>query len=879
MALHELLNEWRHDRQFAQSVAAWKVLPARAARSAALPLELDPRLAAALERHGIRELYSHQLSAWRAVQAGQHIVVVTGTASGKTLCYNLPVLDNLLRQPDARALYLFPTKALAQDQADELRRLESGRFQRPGSNFQQLVATYDGDTPNDQRPAIRSHARIVITNPDMLHTGILPHHTKWQAFFERLRFVVIDELHTLRGVFGSHMANVVRRLKRIAHFYGASPQFIMASATIANPVELAERMVEEPVTLIDDDGAPRGAKHFIIYNPPVVNKELGLRRSAVLEAVRLGNQLLNHDVQSILFARSRQSVELVLNYLKQSRPVDGLFDTAVPESANPDPPVASLRAYRGGYLPSVRREIERGLREGVVRGVVATNALELGVDIGQMGASVMVGYPGNIAATWQQAGRAGRTTQTSLALLVASAAPIDQYLAHHPSWFFGRTPEHGLINPDNLVILLHHLRCAAFELPFGKGECFGNVEGSRIKEFLDFLSDEGVLHPSNDKYFWMSEKYPADSVSLRSASPDTVVIQNRGQGTGDREQGLGSPTARDVDTEPPTALGEVDMQSAFWMLHPQAIYMHEGQQYFVDALDIDSKLAQVHRVSVDYYTEAKQEVTIELVDQAAQAGVHGGTKSHGEVKVTSQVTGFKKIKLFTHENLGAGLLDMPPTELLTTGYWLSVGDETVERLRALGMWRSDPNAYGPNWPEMRQRARIRDAYRCQNCGVVENGTEHAVHHKAPFKTFPTYERANQLSNLVTLCASCHMKVELAVRVRSSLAGLSFVLGHLAPLFLMCDRRDVGVHSDPKSPLSGGNPSVVVYDQAPAGIGLSERLYELHDELLARAHELVTSCDCLDGCPSCVGPAGESGEGAKAQTIALVRMLLAHSDDY
>jgi DEAD/DEAH box helicase domain-containing protein len=920
VSLPELLDEWRQDSQFAQAVASWKTLPARPARLVDFPADVHPRLAEALARRGIARLYTHQRSAWQAVRAGKHIVVVTGTASGKTLCYNLPVLDTLLRNPEARALYLFPTKALAQDQADELRGLagevSSVKYQvssdgKPAashnaqlatryspsakappdaggaqltsiSNLPSLIATYDGDTPADRRPAIRAQARIVITNPDMLHTGVLPHHTRWMPFFEQLRYVIIDELHALRGVFGSHVANVMRRLQRIASFYGASPQFILASATIANPVELAERMIEQPVTLIDDDGAPRGAKHFIIYNPPVVNKDLGLRRSAVLESVRLGNQLLNHEAQTIIFARSRQTVELILSYLQQSRPLDRLGARS-DEDGMAEP--STLRAYRGGYLPGVRREIERGLREGSVRGVVTTNALELGVDIGQMAASVMVGYPGTVAAAWQQAGRAGRTTATSLALLVASAAPIDQYLAHHPSWFFGRSPEHGLINPDNLIILVHHLRCAAFELPFQKNEAFGRIEGARVKEFLDFLSEEGVLHASGDKYFWMSEKYPAESVSLRSASPDTVVIQIGPPGRSSQSSSASSQNGSDGGAvsnlesaasdvpdeyeEPPTALGEVDLQSAYWMLHPQAIYLHEGQSYFVDALDTEQKVARAHRVSVDYYTEAKSEVTIELVEQFAQAETAGGAKAHGEVKVTSQVTGFRKIKLFTHENLGSGMVELPPTELLTNGYWLSVSEATVEKLRADGMWRSDANDYGPNWQEQRRRVRERDGYRCQNCGVREDGAEHHVHHKTPFKQFHNYLQANHPSNLTTLCPSCHRLAETAVRVRSSLAGLAFALGHLAPLFLMCDRRDLGVHSDPKSPLTDGHPAIVIYDQAPAGIGLSERLYELHDDLLARAYDLISACDCADGCPSCVGPASESGEGAKAQTVALV----------
>ena len=918
MSLVELLQAWRQDAWLNSHVAAWRTLPARPARSVDFPSDLHETLSAVLRRRAITQLYTHQASAWRAARAGKHFVVVTATASGKTLCYNLPVLDRWLREPHARALYLFPTKALAHDQADELQGLLAEMREMPRDTAG-VVATYDGDTPNERRAGIRAQARIVLTNPDMLHTGILPHHTLWASFFQNLRFIVIDELHTWRGVLGSHIANVLRRLRRIARFYGAAPQFIMTSATIANPVELASRLSEEDVSLIDDDGAPRGAKHFVIYNPPVVNAELGLRKSALLEAVRLSEQLLACDAQTIMFARSRQSVELMLNYLRQSVSSEQSSVNSEQSSVNTANnaelsmngeqssvsghqlpmthyQLPALRAYRGGYLPSVRREIEQGLREGSVRGVVATNALELGIDIGRMSASVMVGYPGTVAATWQQAGRAGRSIETSLALLVVSASPLDQYLARHSAWFFERSPEHGLINPDNLVILLQHLRCAAFELPFRKGEMFGRIEGARVKEFLDFLSAEGVLHESNEKYFWMSEKYPADTVSLRSASPQQVVVLVNAEAS-DAQRPMSkvrSPTSnvrgptsnvqRPMSNvqppmsnfQPPTSnfqsLGTVDLHSAFWMLHPQAIYLHEAQTYFVDELDLTQQVARVRPVNVNYYTDAVQEVTIALSELFAEAEAHGGRKAHGEVTVTAQVTGFRKRKWFTHENLGMGVVDLPPTELLTTGYWVSLPEETVERLRATGLWRNDANDYGPDWQRMRAQSRERDGYRCQQCGLAEDGRQHHVHHKIPFKKFAHAQAANQLSNLITLCASCHQRVETAVRVRSGLAGVSHVLGHMAPLLLMCDRRDLGVHSDPKSPLTAGNPTIVIYDQAPAGIGLSERLYEWHDALWRRAQELVATCACADGCPSCVGPAGENGEGGKAEALAILEAL-------
>jgi DEAD/DEAH box helicase domain-containing protein len=840
LPLHTLFDAWRTDHDIASNIVTWQTFPARPARFTSFPNELHPALVESLRAQGISALYTHQASAWERVGAGHNPVVVTGTASGKTLCYNLPVLDRLLRDPPGRALYLFPTKALAQDQKNILNQLVSlDEVSIP-------VATYDGDTPASVRRTVRATARLVISNPDMLHTGVLPHHTMWAEFFHHLHFVVIDEVHTYRGVFGSHVANVLRRLKRIAHFYGASPQFILTSATIANPVELAERLIEEPVALVDDDGAARGAKHFLIYNPPIVNRDLGLRRSALLESVRLAKSLLDHNIQTIVFARARKSVELILRYLRR--------ETALPPLRGEPEGGDQIRGYRSGYLPRRRREIERGLRVGEVRAVVATTALELGIDIGGLGAAILTGYPGTIAGTWQQAGRAGRQTEASMAALITSANPLDQFLAHNPDYLFGRSPEAALINPDNLLILLGHLRCAAFELPFQVGECFGCVEGERVAEFLQLLQEMGVLHQSGDKYFWMADQYPAETVSLRNASPETVVLQSK---EGDEWM----------------AVGQVDQASAYWMVHPGAVYLHEGRVYLVEELDLDHNIARLRAADVDYYTQPHSETVVQLLDKLDQLDARGATKAHGEISVTTQVVGFRKIKWFTHEHLGRGELSMPPTELVTTGYWLAIAEETAEHLRAEGAWTSDPIDYGPNWSEQRDRAKARDGYRCQHCGLPEDIHPHHVHHKTPFRAFASYHEANQLSNLVTLCARCHRRAETAVRIRSGLAGLAFALGHLAPLFLMCDARDIGVHSDPKSPLTDGQPTVVVYDQVPAGIGFSQRLFEVHDELMAHAHELVRVCECADGCPSCVGPAGENVQGGKREALALLECLV------
>lgn len=845
MSLTALLSHWRSEPELARDIAEWREIPERQPQYARFPAGLHPAMASTIQDLGYHSLYSHQLKTWQLVNAGENPVIVTGTASGKTLAYNIPVIERLLRDPAARALYIFPTKALAQDQLRELYRLvESVKSKSDSLQFSIPVGVYDGDTPVHTRPAIRSNARLVISNPDMIHAGILPHHTQWAAFFENLQIIVLDEMHIYRGVFGSHVANVIRRLKRIAGFYGAKPQFVLTTATIANPAELATRLVEEPVTLVDEDGSSRGSKHFLVYNPPVVNRDLGIRRSALLESVRLAEDLLKFGVQTIIFGRSRRSIEIILSYLRQ---VSG------------DDSTETIRGYRSGYLPQERREIELGLRQGKVRAVVATNALELGIDIGGMGASLLVGYPGTIASTWQQAGRAGRSKDTSLTILVATANPLDQFLAHHPEYFFSRSPEQGLINPDNLLILLNHLRCAVFELPFKSDEPFGEVSGEKVGEFLEFLEDAETVHESRGKYFWMADAYPAEGVSLRSASPDRVLLQN-------------------ADGEKVFIIGEIDLESAHRMVHPGAVYIHEAQTYFVEGLDLEQKVAALRPTEVDYYTEPRVDTTIRLIqtlqekDRKVDSQIIA-TIAHGEIAVTSQVTGYRKVKWYTHEQLGMAELSLPPTQLNTTGYWLALSEESIEKLRAQNLWTGDPIRYGPNWLSQKERARARDGYRCQVCQRPEDGRAHDVHHKIPFRRFSNYLEANRLDNLVTLCPACHQRAEAAVRMRSGLAGVSYVLGNLAPFFLMCDSRDLGVQSDPKSPLTDGRPTVVLYDLVPAGIGFSQSLYESHDDLILRAYELVVDCECADGCPSCTGPAGESGDGGKIESLAILKCLL------
>jgi DEAD/DEAH box helicase domain-containing protein len=863
MSLSSLLSHWRSDPDVGGNVIDWRTTPARPARFQPFPMDLHPSLAQALNAQGIQGLYTHQTQSWLHAKNSSNIVVVTGTASGKSLCYNLPVLDCLLRDENARALYLFPTKALAQDQLSGLIGLLEGRTIYPGGDSKVehspsiaspsfSPAIYDGDTPAHLRPTIRSNARLLLSNPDMLHTGILPHHTGWAAFFQDLRFVVVDELHTYRGVFGSHVANVIRRLKRIASHYGSNPQFILTSATIANPVELAEWLIEEPVILLDDDGSARGPRHILLYNPPVINEELGIRRGTLSECTRLAEDLLQYNVQTILFAQTRRGVEILLRGLRE-RESGGDYSDRQPHAITPETH-SPVRGYRSGYLPNQRREIERGLRDGSVRAVTATNALELGIDIGGMGAAILAGYPGTIASTRQQMGRAGRGSDPSLAVLVASQNPLDQYLIHHPEYFFDRSPERALVNPNHLLILLGHLRCAAFELPFKDGESYGSVDPNRMKEFLDFLSEEGVLHRSKTQYFWMAEQYPAQAVSLRSASPDTVVIQMEEK-----------------------TIGIVDVPSAAWMVHPGAVYLHEGQIYLVETLDLDDNRARIKLSDPDYYTDPRRETTVALIEKMGEEEIPGGLKAHGEITVTTQVTGFRKIRWGTGENLGFEPLELPPSTLQTTGYWLVLGDETVEKLKEEGLWSNTPNNYGAGWAALTRLVRTRDEFRCQMCGMVEKDRAHDVHHKTPFRSFASPEQANRLENLTTLCPACHKRAESAVRIRSGLAGLSFLLVNLAPLFLMCDPRDLGVHTDPQSPLAEGKPAVALYDQVPAGIGFSARLFEVHDELIKRAYEVLSVCTCADGCPSCVGPGGEGGSGGKKETSAILTVLTRDRD--
>jgi DEAD/DEAH box helicase domain-containing protein len=761
------------------SIRAIKHLPAQEGKYRDYPDDVHPALREALVAKGFTSLFSHQRSSWEALREGKNIVVVTPTASGKTLCYNLPVLDAIMKDPSTRALYLFPTKALSQDQQAELDDV-NGRLPE-----EIRVFTYDGDTPQDARKAIRARGHIVLTNPDMLHAGILPHHTKWIKLFENLKYIVIDELHNYRGIFGSHLANVLRRLRRIARFYGADPQFILCTATIANPAEMAEKVIEAPVALIDDNGAPRGGKYFVFYTPPVVNAALGIRRSYVNESRRIASIFLKNGLQTIVFAGSRLITEVLLTYLKAD------IETSIQKEG-------LVRGYRGGYLPLKRREIEKGLRSGEILGVVSTNALELGIDIGTLDVAVLAGYPGTIASTWQRAGRAGRKTGLSAAVLVATSSPLDQFIVNNPEYFFSKSPEMALINPDNLSILVSHIECAAFELPFEDGEKFGRAE---IGEILNFLEEDKLLHHSRDKWFYTSEAYPADAISLRSISSDNFVVVDT---TGEAR-----------------VIAEVDFTSALTALHPKAIYIVEGEQYFVEKLDFEERKAYVKRTDIDYYTDAIDYTKITILDVFDKKGLESGRVSHGEVHVATQVVGFKKIKFHTMENVGAGDLTLPQNDMHTTAYWLTVPSALMQAI--------------PFPAEQRVNGLF--------------GVAYLLHHVSP------------------LFMMCDLH-DVGVSIGDNSTGESLPPRALPARPAVQGQEDMPVFMDPDF-----EPNIFIYDNYPGGIGLSPSLFALEARLLEHGLKTLEACPCRDGCPSCVGATNESGKDAKRVARVIIQGLL------
>ena len=748
-------------RRHADRIVAELVVPARAARHAGFPPGLDPCLVGALRERGILQPYSHQRECWDHVAAERDVVVVTPTASGKTLCYNVPVLQAAL-SGQSKALYLFPTKALSQDQVAEILELNAA------GNLGVRAMTFDGDTPGDARRAVRAHGDIVVSNPDMLHQAILPHHTKWAQFFENLRYVVIDELHTYRGVFGAHMANVLRRLRRIAAFYGASPRFILCSATIANPQELAERLLGSPVAAVTESGAPCGRRHLLVWNPPVINPDLGLRASARSQSTRIARAAVKMGLKTIVFANARLEVEVITKYLKDA------FDS---DPRRP-PRVAS---YRGGYLPTERRDKERRLRAGGIDCVVSTSALELGVDIGALDVCVLNGYPGSVAAALQRLGRAGRRNRTALGVLVCTSDLLDQYLARNPAFFLEGSPEHARIDPDQLLILMDHIRCAAFELPFDEGERFGGIA---VAEALDYLREQGVLHREGPRWHWIADGYPANAVSLRAIAEGNFVVVDTTDG------------AKRI-------IAEVDYSAAAVTLYEGAIHLIQAAPWQIERLDWVGRKAYARRVAVDYYTDAIDYTKLKVLDEFERHEHAAGNCSHGEVHVLRRVAGYKKIRYYTHENIGYGNVTLPDQEMHTTAVWWELRPEVLAR------------AFSSRFEAL-------DGFL---------GAAHALHHMAALMSLAEVR-------------------DIGRSVGDGQAGWSATVDASGRTGV---RTLDGQAVDLRASHVPFRPAVHLYDAYPGGIGISAPLFGVQAEVVRRAHELVHDCPCAHGCPACIGP--------------------------
>jgi len=767
---------------------------------------LHPGLLQALAARGVTQLYEHQTRAINAALAGKHVIVATPTASGKSLCFHLPVLQALAEDPGSTALFLYPTKALSRDQEHGLHTM----IQASGLAVPSIV--FDGDTPGDSRQKARERGRIILTNPDMLHAGILPNHSKWASFFQGLRYVVLDEMHTYRGVFGSHMAHVIARLKRIAAFHGARPTFIGATATIGNPSELASRLLgaaEHEIELVSQSGAPQNSRKIYLYNPPLVNPELGVRASTLKAAVRLAADFVEARVPTILFAPSRNSVEVMLKYLRE-RCSTSLAGGSSAKGALTDVNRA-IMGYRGGYLPEMRRNIERGLREGEILAVVATNALELGIDIGDLDAVICAGYPGSVAGTWQRFGRAGRRGAQSVAVMVCGSGSIDQYLARQPEYLLDSQAEHARIDPTNTEIVIQHLKCAAFEAPFivsdpgprlaspagARGEAYGPLDLDSTRSALTYLEEHGLLSSSAGRYHWVGDAFPASNVSLRNIGWDNFIIVDQGTQQDPKER----------------TIGELDFRAAHTMLHEQAIYQQDAEQYQVERLDFDNHKAFVRRVAPDYFTTALTFRTVSVLDTTATRAQGVVTEAWGDVKVLERVTGYKKIKFFTHENSGYGDVFLPEMEMHTTSYWLTLPEELLTRFTA-------------------PRALVIDALR---------GLGHA------------------LETVAALMLMCDPR------------DINLCLGDGEQDFGPAAREPRRETSSTGEQRVGGlDPTLFLFDAQPGGVGLAERIYERSGEMLGRARSLIAGCPCQGGCPACVGPSENSPR--KSLALALIEIL-------
>jgi len=802
------------------------------------PAILHPAIQRALTQIGINSLYKHQTLCFQLIQTKNNVLINTGTASGKTLSFFLPILNDFFYSDGiGNALFLFPTKALSNDQLQQYKLITSSiDVSKFTNNPLPSISAYDGDTPKGKRIEIRKGANFLLTNPDMLHFAILPYHTLWEHYFRNLKYVVIDEIHAYRGVFGSHVANILRRLKRISHFYGRKLQFIATSATIGNPKEFVENLLEEKISLVNENFSPYGEKSIIFYNPPIENEKLGIRKSALQETMKVSHDFAEKNIQTLVFEISRKSVEKSLK----------LFNEIFRDKR------IKPQAYRSGYLAQDRRNIESQLRTGEIKLLFSTNALELGMDIGGISNVILCGYPGSVTSTLQQIGRAGRKTNRSSAIFIANASPIDQFLIKHPEYILLKSPESALIDPNNYLILYNHLRCSASELMFETGDKFGDLNWETIMPFLEEIGNNGELLLSDNRYYWISSQQPVLDISLRNMGGNVVKL---------------------IDQASNKIIGQVDYTSSLWMVHEGAVYMQQGEDYLVKELDLINNKAILEKRALNYFTNAKRETKIEFRDILEKSNFKQLEITFGEIEVNNKIIAYDEFLWDSNEKISTKELELPAINLSTQAVWFSLSENMIGKLRDQNLWLNDQNNYGENWNEIKEKIRIRDNFQCQACGIKEDKKNHHVHHLKPLRLFENVGEANKFSNLVTLCPKCHNRIEMNVRVRSGLGGLKYITKNMAPLFLMCDFGDIDVYIDPSSSHVNGKPLFLFYDNISFGIGLSHHMFEILPLFFANIMLHISECPCQNGCPSCVGPEPEFGYGGKLETMAILKAIL------
>ena len=815
--------------------ASWTQTTEKAVTSP-FPASIPNELTEIFQNTGISSLYLHQAQCIEAILNKRHVVISTGTASGKSLCYHIPILSSLLQDHRSTALLLFPTKALAADQQKSFHHIITEINSHSNTKF--VSGIYDGDTKSTDRISIRNNSNILISNPDMLHVSILPHHPSWAEFFSHLKYVVIDEAHTYTGVFGSHFANLMRRLKRISGLYGSNPQFILSSATISNPSKFATDLIEEDVAVFDHDYSEKGLKHFAFYNPPIINEELGVRKSMTEESIQIVDHLLKNQLQTILFSRSRISVEKM--YL-------GLLERFGHTKYQ-------IAPYRSGYRKEERRQIESGLKNRSIDLVVATVALELGIDMGMVDVILMNGYPGSITRFLQQAGRAGRRNRESMCILMGSSLPLDQYIINHPEFVRDKSPEGIFINPDNPFILFSHIRSAAFEQPFYEGENFGKLAYGQIKDFLDVLQEYQSIYLDGGKYYWTSDKYPASEISLRSISGFSLQLFSLHNGIKQH-------------------IGEIDPQSAKKIVYPGAIYIHQGDIFRVEKLDMANNIVFLKPAPDSlYFTEPLLEIETTIESTEIEQSLPKFTKGFGDIRVVETVRGFRRILWDSLALVSEEELNFEPDILDTKGMWIQFSSQIVQSLQINKVTDIFAQDYGKDWQEIRKKILLRDTYTCQLCGSQPSDHELHVHHKQPYRTFASQAQAHQSDNLITLCPACHKIAEKNLYIRGSLSGLAYGISNIAPIFIKSSAHDIGYTTNPTKLPTEPLPGIVFYDQFSGGMGLARNVFEQLDFIFSALRDHLSKCPCSDGCPSCVGPGGENGIGAKAGVRSILDSL-------